>query len=195
VSELGLASVLAQAWDYVLFRWDRYVLTYGFNDQMAFFGAAAELWRDLLARMPWNREEATPAGEPGAAPAGALETGETAEPASPFPWPLIALAAILTLAGAVLALKAARRPLTGADAYRRLRRTAGQAGLSVRPADPPLAFRTSLARRFPNAAVASSEIVDLYVRESFAERPLAEPEATRLREALGEVVRVLRKAG
>jgi protein-glutamine gamma-glutamyltransferase len=196
VVEGGLGSMLAQTWDYLLFRWDRYVLTYGFNDQMAFLGALQELWRGFRALLPWNRDEAAPVREPGAEWAEGLEPGAPAEPVPRTSrWPLVALAAALAMAGGLLALRALRRPLTGADAYRRLRQRARQAGLGVRDADPPLGFGRNLARRFPGAAAPGAEIVSLYVRESFGEQPLGDVESARLREALGEAVKVLRKAG
>lgn len=197
LEEAGLRSLLFQAWDYVLFRWDRYVLTYGFEDQMEFLGAAHGLWRDLLALLPWlGEDEAEPAPGEGEGRAEDLEPAPPAEPAGPrVPWPLLALAAALAAAAAVLAYRRARRPLSGAEAYRRLRRRAKQAGLPVREADPPLGFGRDLARRFPGAAGAGGAVVELYVRESYAGEELPEAERGRLRESLGEAVRVLRKAG
>ena len=43
----GLWLLTRQAWDYVLFRWDRYVLTYGVYDQLRIFGGLRELWPDF----------------------------------------------------------------------------------------------------------------------------------------------------
>lgn len=193
--EAGLASVLSQTWDYLLFRWDRYVLTYGFKDQMAVLGVAHGLWRDFLARLPWNREEPAADGQ-GESWAEELEPAPAAEPAPrSVPWPILALALALLLATGLLALRRLRRPLSGAEAYRRLRRSAHRAGLPVRDADPPLGFRRALARRFPGAAGWGGEVVELYVRESYGEEELAEAERSRLRDSLGEAVRVLRKTG
>jgi transglutaminase-like putative cysteine protease len=191
----GLGTVLGQAWDYLLFRWDRYVLTYGFNDQVEALAALHGLWRGFLDRLPWNRDEAGAETAAAAEPAGELGSATT-PPAPPqrFPWALAALVAVLAAAGALLALRA-RRPLSGADAYRQLRRRARQAGLAVREADPPLHFGRSLAHRFPEAAAPGGEVVALYVEESFGERHLARAEAARLREALLEAARVLKKAG
>ncbi|HEX6198629.1 MAG TPA: DUF3488 and transglutaminase-like domain-containing protein, partial [Thermoanaerobaculia bacterium] len=143
VEASGLRNVLVQAWDYVLFRWDRYVLTYGFNDQMEFLGAAHGLWRSFLALLPWSDEdEGAPGGGEGESWTEGLEEAPAPAPAARrLPWPVLGLALVLVLAGALVALRRARRPLTGADAYRRLRTSARQAGLPVREADPPLGFR------------------------------------------------------
>jgi hypothetical protein len=195
VEASGLRNVLVQAWDYVLFRWDRYVLTYGFNDQMEFLGAAHGLWRSFLALLPGNAEdEGAPGG--GESWAEGLEVAPAPEPAArQLPWPLLALALALVLTGALVALRRARRPLTGADAYRRLRRSARQAGLPVREADPPLGFRRDFARRFPGAAGPGGAVVELYVRESYRGEELPAAERGRLRESLGEAVKALRKVG
>ena len=195
LEEAGLRSLLFQAWDYVLFRWDRYVLTYGFEDQMEFLGAAQGLWRSLLALLPWvGEDEAAPAE--GEAWTEELEPAPPAEPAGPqVPWPLLALAAVLAAVAAVLAYRRMHRPLSGAEAYRRLRRSAKEAGLPVREADPPLGFGRDLERRFPGAAGAGGAVVELYVRESYAGEELPEAERGRLKESLGEAVKALRKAG
>ena len=44
-----------QAWDFVLFRWDRYVLTFGLYDQLQIFGSLRELWSDFWSH--FKREE------------------------------------------------------------------------------------------------------------------------------------------
>ncbi len=195
VSDHGMVSVVADAWDYLLFRWDRYVLTYGFSDQVEVLLFARGLWRDLVAFF----HSAGPK-PPGVDATGAPEAATAPSPVSgllSWGWWLAVLAALLlALAGTAVALyRRARRPLTGIDAYRRLRRSAERAGLAIGSTDPPLGFGESFGRRFPEVAGAGRDVVRLYVEESFAERELGEAERERLGEALGEALAVLRKAG
>ena len=112
-------------------------------------------------------------------------------------------AAVLTLALLFAALglvgwqlvRAYRAPLTATRAYRRLRRRASGAGLAIPDSVAPLAFRRAAALRYPQAAEPAARVVELYLRESFAERPLADDELDQLREALSQAERWLRKAG
>lgn len=195
-SQGGLGTALGQAWDYLLFRWDRYVLTYGFNDQMQFLSVAYGFWRDLTSFLrddgAAGGAEIRAAEEPVPDGRAAAEPGAGARLWSPA---AVALGAVLVLVAALVALRWARRPLSGADAYRRLRRIAGEAGLPVRETDPPLGFARRLAGRFPRAATAGGEVVGLYVKESYGGEALAEAEAARLQDVLSEAVRELRKAG
>lgn len=194
-STRGLASLFSEGWDYLVFRWDRYVLTYGFQDQVGFLASAYGLWRRLFSGFGDGAEE-----EPGTEWAGALErmTGEGASAPEPGPevWSttlLLLLAVALTVALALV--RRTRRPLSGIDAYRRLRKGARRAGLSVADADPPLGFARSLGSTFPAAGPPGGEVVRLYVRESYGGRALAEGEAGRLKDALAEALSALSKAG
>ncbi len=195
VSESGVSGVLSDAWDFVLFRWDRYVLTYGFSDQVEVMFLARELWQRLMGLFQSDGGAPEVSAVPGAA---APET--EAAPAGGWRqeawWPAVLAMAVLALGVLLLGyLRHARRPLRGADAYRRLREGAGRAGLEVGEADAPLGFGESFGRRFPGAAGAGRDVVRLYVEESFAERELEEAERGRLGEALGEALEVLRKVG
>lgn len=192
----GLGSLFAEGWDYLVFRWDRYVLTYGFQDQMHFLTVAYGMWRDLFAVFGGGDEEAA-TGAPGADAAAA-----TAEPpgfADPRAWggwsTLLALLAIVALLVALGLFRRSRRPVSSAEAYRRLRRGARRAGLPVAEADPPYGFARSLGRKFPAARSAGGEVVSLYVRESYGGQRLAGAEGGRLEEALTEALRALSKAG
>ncbi|MFP3942111.1 MAG: transglutaminaseTgpA domain-containing protein, partial [Thermoanaerobaculia bacterium] len=124
--ETGWTGLAAQAWDYLLFRWDRYVLTYGFRDQMSILAVAHGLWRDVLGLFDGGGD----GEEPAPAPPEQEELLEV-EPATPVapeeaPWtraaPVLALAVLLAGLGAWLAVRRARRLPSGAEAYRRLRR-------------------------------------------------------------------------
>ncbi len=192
----GFASLFTESWDYLVFRWDRYVLTYGFQDQMSFLATAYGLWRQLFSGFGDGAEE----DEMGSSWADPLERAaeEGAGPAAPGPeaWSTAFLLLLVVALSVALALvRRSRRPLSGIDAYRRLRRGARRAGLSVADADPPLGFVRSLEARFPAAGAPGGEVVRLYVRESYGGQALAEGESGRLKDALGEALSVLSKAG
>ena len=194
-STRGLTSLFSEGWDYLVFRWDRYVLTYGFQDQMSFLATAYGVWSRLFSGFGDEAGEEAGSGE-----AGPLEwvAEEGAEPAAPGPraWSTaFLLLLVVALAVALALVRRSRRPLSGIEAYRRLRRGARRAGLSVVDADPPLGFVRSLEARFPAAGAPGGEVVRLYVRESYGGQVLAEGEAGRLKDALGEALSVLSKAG
>src|SRR6185295_3262946 len=47
-AEGGVAGLAQQAYDFLLLRWDRYVLTYGLYDQIRILSSFRELWHDLF---------------------------------------------------------------------------------------------------------------------------------------------------
>jgi len=57
--------LMRQAWDFVAFRWDRYVLTFGLYDQLRIFGNLRQMWHELVSRFqqPEKPEPKAPAGE------------------------------------------------------------------------------------------------------------------------------------
>lgn len=189
---LGLA---VQAYDYVLFRWDRYVLSYDMDDQISVFAWAREAWEDL-----WRWFEDEPA-----APAVAEDTGESATAETPVGGgevpevPVVALVALslaLALGGAVWILwRRWRRPLTAVTAYQRLRWEMERDGLEVSAVDPPLAVKRAALSHWPEAADPAGRVFDLYVQESYAGRPLEDADREDLQQSLHETLRRLRKAG
>jgi len=196
VAETGLSQLASQAWDYVIFRWDRYVLTYGFGQQMEVLLTLRRAWNAVWG---WFGEDGASApGDSGPAAA----QGGTAEPAAVsgegprggLSWQWVLVAFLVLGAGLVWIWLRMRRPLDSREAYRRLRRTAGRAGLPLAPSDAPLAFAERFTQRFPAAGRAGAEVVGLYVRERWADQELADAERRRLKEALGEARKALRKA-
>ncbi|HYL06043.1 MAG TPA: DUF3488 and transglutaminase-like domain-containing protein, partial [Thermoanaerobaculia bacterium] len=132
-SAAGFWLLAHQAWDFVQFRWDRYVLTYGFYDQLAFFSELRGLWSGLVGFFERAGGASSPAGPAGAEPAGA--GGHAAAGASSSaafrnlwrlllsPWGAAAVAALVALAAAmVLAWRRLRTPRDATVAYRRIRR-------------------------------------------------------------------------
>ncbi len=202
-SATGFWLLAHQAWDFVQFRWDRYVLTYGFYDQLAFFGELRSWWHGFLGlferprAMPW---QAGPAGTVAAgAPVPAADSGLRRLLRSPWllAGALVALAVVVAaLAAAAWLLRRRRRGALDATwAYRRIRRRLTRAGLPVSPAVAPLALQSLAASRFPGAAAATARVVGFYVRESFGGSRLASQELAALHVALAEAESRLRPAG
>ena len=184
VAPQSLALLLSQIYDYFTFRWDRYVLTYGADDQDSFFRKMRERWQRIWGGLK-DLVEDEPA-EP-LAPI-ATETATDEIPDSPWIWQprtsLPALLAIFALAVAALVAWNRRRPLSGQAAYKRLRRGLDRSGLEITDAQAPLDLLERAAERFPSAAGALRHVVGHYVRESFAGRRLEERERRGLRDAL-----------
>jgi transglutaminase-like putative cysteine protease len=192
----GGAWLLArQAWDFVQFRWDRYVLTYGVYDQLAFFGTLRRAWSSLMAVFePSHPAAAEAAPAPGAGTVAAAPPPAAGDSAAArllrSPWPALAL--LVLAAVALLAWKRLRPAFDAAAAYGRLRQRLARAGLSVPPALPPLALQALAAQRLPEAAPATARIIALYLDESFGGRELAEADRAVLRAALAEAEARLR---
>jgi hypothetical protein len=199
-SAAGFELLVRQAWDFVQFRWDRYVLTYGIYDQLAFFAELRSRWQQLLAIFEPPREKARAAALAGTVAAGEAGRAARAAPEPALrrllrsPWTAAAALAALAAAG-LLGWRRLRAPLDATLAYRRIRRRLARAGLRVSPALAPLALQNLAARRFPAAAAATARVVGLYLRESFGGRKLAEPELAVLRAALQEAKWQLRRSG
>ncbi len=54
-----------QAWDFVLFRWDRYILTFGLYDQLRIFGGLRELWNDVWSLLKRDEKPEKPSPSAG----------------------------------------------------------------------------------------------------------------------------------
>jgi hypothetical protein len=188
-----------QAWDYLLFRWDRYVLTFGLYDQIRLFAGLREAWSDFWGLFDRKPKERQPAGGSVSATVPGQETAGSPD-ASPFPtatavW---ALAGFLLLAAAAwLLIRRLRPPLTATAAYRRLRHRLGRAGVPLPESVPPLALGREAAARYPDSARPAARVIELYLRESFGGEPLAGDERESLKAALTEAEQGMRmkKAG
>ena len=187
VADQSLALLLSQIYDYVTFRWDRYVLTYGADDQDSFFRKMRERVQGFWARLK-NLAEKEPAKPP---VTFADDVMPVEEPYSPWIWQprtsLGLLLAIFALAVTVLVIWNRRRPLSGQAAYLRLRRRLERSGLEMTESQAPLDLLERAIERLPAATDALRYLVDYYVRESFAERELGESERQGLRDALRSI--------
>lgn len=186
-------NLATQAWDTLIFRWDRYVLTYGFNDQVSLLGGLRQLWRRL-----WSGRDRGGDGQIAAAaetaPATVGATSAADRTGAGVAVALIAAALLLAAAAAVWWLRH-RGPLTATAAYRRLRRLLARAGLAVPASLPPLALGRRAAAARPAAAEPTGRVIDFYLRESFNGEALADTERGELIEALREAESALKKAG
>jgi transglutaminase-like putative cysteine protease len=190
----GLGNLLTQAWDYLEFRWDRYVLTYGFYDQIQFFLGVRDGWQKLwgfFAR--WGEDSPSQEAAPEAAQTPSVEGAAASPPVIPW-WrrwgPPLFFAALL-LAMLVMRWRQGR-PAGATGAYQALRRRLRRAGLPLAPSLAPLAMVEGVATHFPAAAQPAGMVVALYLRESFGGVRLAEAERELLRRASMQAARALR---
>jgi transglutaminase-like putative cysteine protease len=183
-SRSGWLAALGQAYDYFVFRWDRYVITYGFGDQLRIFLKARELWSSFWEDLKGPRRRPRP--EPRVVGDEQPEAAPESEPAKPFPVPLLlvglGMAASLGVAGLLMARH--RRSLTATEAYRRLRSELLRRGLHAGEAVAPLALGAAACSAAPEIAAPAGRIVALYVHESFGGRAISERERNELQQAL-----------
>jgi transglutaminase-like putative cysteine protease len=200
----GVWLLARQAWDFVQFRWDRYVLTYGIYDQLAFFGQLRGLWHNLVGMFAPSHDESETAAVVNAT-TGLPVAGPAAEPwtqrwrhwrawrqllLSPWFW----LSVVLAAAVATYVWRRLNPPLDALLAYRRLRRLLARAGLPIAPSLPPLALHAQAILGFPAAAPAIRSIVSLYLQASFGGRTLDPAELAALRDALREASAAIRSS-
>jgi hypothetical protein len=196
-AERDLPAFLGQMWDYVLFRWDRYVLTFGFYDQLSLFLRARSVWTSF-----WRIFE-RPEGDTEAADAPLVEAAE-ASPAPGasgagwrewMPWGIAAAVVLGLLIAAWVLWRRSRRHRSATESYRRLRERLERRGDVVPASLAPLRLLRQTAERYPAAAAPAGDLVHLYLRESFAGEELSPAELVEATRSLDEVERVLAKAG
>ncbi|MEM6456748.1 MAG: transglutaminaseTgpA domain-containing protein, partial [Acidobacteriota bacterium] len=186
----------SQLWDYLIFRYDRYVLSYGTDDQASIFQRLKTQIEEWWQRLTGDDEAALPAPD-GAAPAASAESSDD--------WAqrgrqLIAgggsaLALLLALGVGFWFWRRRQPPRSARDAYGHLRHLLGDAGFADDDALVPSQVRRRASARFPGASASIATVIDLYLRERFAERPLDARGRQRLADALTEARAQLRQAG
>jgi transglutaminase-like putative cysteine protease len=169
--DTGLSQLAAQLYDYVIFRWDRYILTYGLADQVDIVASFRGVWETIAGWFSSSDDAVTEASAPAvtpppdAAPSTAEAAAETGLSAR---WPLTAVLALASVAFFWLQ----HRRFSATRAYLRLReRLRGDFGPGLE-AVPPLAVAERFAARYPLGAEPARELVDLYLDESFQGRSL-----------------------
>lgn len=193
----SLLGAAREAWEFVLFRWDRYVISFDFYDQVGIFYRLHTLWdqlaKELFRATHGQRRQRAPVAAPVAdAP---VAPGIPADAAASFwrdPrvwWGGGALA--VALAGGVL-LWRRREEWNATRAYLALRGTLAGSGLGLQPWLGPLGLVEFAARRLPEAGPATARLVASYLRESFAGKVLADADRALLNDDLAEVDRAAR---
>ena len=186
-SKLGWSLLASQAYDYLLFRWDRYVLTFGFYDQLGIARRLAVFWSQL-----WERGDRVGSQPERVAPEAVVESSRQKPE---FSWQPSAVQVVPL--GLVLALGAwwtwRHRPaFSGARAYRQLRaRSEKDPLLSLTRSVPPLELAARIGRQRPVAWAAADRVVELYLQESFGGRELSEEERRELKQVLREALKSL----
>ncbi|HKI04526.1 MAG TPA: transglutaminaseTgpA domain-containing protein [Thermoanaerobaculia bacterium] len=184
-----------QAWDFVLFRWDRYVLTFGLYDQIRIFGGLREMWNDLWSLFKRGEKPRPADASSGLDGFGAAEPDVPKAPRGLPDVPLpVALGLTLVAAAAWILYLRLRPPLTATVAYRRLRRRLGRTGVSLPASVPPLTVRREAEARYPAAAGPTARVIDFYLRESFGGQALEDEDLEALKAALTEAEKKMRKA-
>ncbi len=170
----SLHLVLRQAWDWVQFRWDRYIISFSARDQRSFFASVRELMLGLI--------------EPVSLPATADELERQSPPEAMIWWALLAASGLLT--GAWLS----RPRFSATRAFGRFRLRAEKRGVEIDAAVAPVDVRERVVLRFPESKASADRLLGLYLRESFGQQELSPAERREVARALREASRVM-KAG
>ncbi len=192
VAPQSLSLLASQLYDYITFRWDRYVLTYGADDQNNFFRRVRERLQNF-----WSKVASQESDEPPVANETGIET-DNEQFQSPSIWrSRLPLGVLLAFFGATVVIIMIgwnrQRLLSGQGAYLLLRRRLRNAGLDVPDTLAPLELQRQAVESFPGVAEPTRYLIGLYLRESFAERQLAKSERQSLRLALRSLDDALRE--
>lgn len=191
-AERGVWLSMRQAYESLVLRWDRYVLSYDFYDQVGAVSELRRLWEQLTSA--WSRERAAPPdrSSAGGAVEGASPEATRSEGAPAWLLPGVTLfAALAALAGALLWRR--RTAWTLERAYLHLRAAIAGSGLAVPDSLAPLAFAETARRRVPAAAGAVDRLVAAYVENAFGGRRDDDVTLARSLEDLHAVERALRE--
>lgn len=186
----SFALLAQQAYDFLIFRWDRYVLTYGFYDQLDAFTRLRGLWLRLQRLFEDDEPAALPVES---VPAAAEDSPEALVVPAAANWLPIAVV-VMTIAGLLLLWWRSRPPLTATAAYSQLRRRLAAHGLPVAASTAPLTLRARAVERFPAISAPAERIVDLYLGESFDERALVPEEREELERVMRELPELLKRS-
>lgn len=192
----SLLGSIRDAWEYVVFRWDRYVISFDFYDQVGIFFRLRTLWEQLAKDLFQATRGPRPAAVAEAAPPDAVAAA-SAGPKTPASlwrdrrlW-AVGAAALVAAVGILLVLRR-REPWSATRAYLALRAALAGAGPGVEPWIGPLALGELVRRRLPGAAPAASRVIAGYLCESFAGGALATSALEGLRADLAAVERAAR---
>ncbi len=183
-----------QAYDYLVFRWDRYILTFGAADQVGLLARVREIWKGLesmlFGKKPDSVIDPGPASERVPADTGEVVQQPGRTSTTNTWW------AALFLLGLVVAWWGWRRrgEFDATCAYRSLRRRARRRGLELPASLGPEAVAASVKKTWPEAAAQVDPIVALYLEESFGSRRLEQAELAELRDRLRQAGVAMKRA-
>ena len=193
-----LKLIVQQMYDYVAFRWDRYVLTYGSQDQKSFFRDVRDRIAAAWARWREWRERDQAQGQQIPNPTGAqtpLPSFDVSGEGSLSIWqdPRFRYGGLVvffvTLGAIVFYLR--QRPLSAIETYDRLRRGLSTLGLEVGPSTAPLELQRMLETEHPSTTEDVRRVIAIYLNASFASEP-PPPEVIRdLRPTLDRILRTV----
>lgn len=180
ISPQSLSLLFRQMADFVKFRWDRYVLSYGAEDQKSLIDRLRESLQEWWIRF---NDEASESDIPIDAGGAALESTEALGPEAkawrPEAYQLgLFVLAILATVGFVYWRQ--QRAWTASRSYLWLRHLLARVSDEADETVTPLRLQELALARYPNAETDVSQLVQLYLRESFAAQPLNAEESTRL---------------
>jgi transglutaminase-like putative cysteine protease len=184
VSALTLRNLLSQGLDFLIFRWDRYVLTFGFDDQVSAFIKIRTLWDEFwqgVVRSKPNRRSVPLQQEPEEIPDSAETSTSGQLPLSPRNGTLLVLLAC-TIGGWWWWRD--QQAFSATRAYRILRARVRRYDPSLLDSVPPIEMATRVEARVPAADGPLNSIVDTYLQESFGGRVLNHHSRRVLREKL-----------
>ncbi|MEM1202488.1 MAG: DUF3488 and transglutaminase-like domain-containing protein [Acidobacteriota bacterium] len=186
-----LRLLLQQMYDWAAFRWDRYILTYGEEDQRSFFRRLRERVSAAWARLWSQDEDAAPETATPQAPSLGGAGDPAFDPQESF-WSSpkvrlggLGLLALLTAAGVVFYRRRLLRP---EDAYERLRRRLPGYGVDVDDSVAPLQLARRVTEFHPPVEEDVGRLVSLYLESSYAGRPVDPDRRRGLRPALSAVL-------
>ncbi len=151
----SVALLLRQAYDFVLYRWDRYVIAFSASDQATLLGRLRR-----AAHAAWRTARHLGSGRT-VGSAGGLRLPPRVERATAL---LVFGSTVALIVGAAWWT---RPRTTGRRAYLRLRQLASRRGVALEPSTPPLQLAERLERAWPGAEGRVARLVELYLRESF----------------------------
>jgi hypothetical protein len=184
----SLGLLLRQSWDWVEFRWDRYIISFTAYDQGRLVSALRERLRSLRQALVGAPSAPVASSTTGVGPEGV--TASASSRLTRFELGLLAILAIVTL---LLGAWATRPPLTASRAFLRLRRRAAMRGVDLDPSVPPRAACDRVVTRFPSARRPAERLLDLYLLESFGESLLDSEQRREVERALADALDGLEK--
>lgn len=192
----GLWQRLLDTYDWLIYRWDRYVLTYDSEEQTSFVAAIGawfrELWRALAAEdgsVAVASGELEPALDPSVSP-----PQPASDESRPAPWIGLLLAVLVGVSLTVWFWRRRTRRLSATGLYLELRSSAPRAGVAADETSGPGRVVDNWTRLQPDLEPQLRSILDAYLEESFGGREVARGELMALEEDWKSVKKGLSRA-